>query len=403
MAGSIAGRASGGRVPRVSAAGIDGLLRPHFAALLDAAGRPRLFDAHTHIGENDPDGMRQSAGELLAGLPAPDARAVVFPMHEPDGYRAANDAVLGAAGQSGGRLVAFCRVNPRDGAVAEARRCLDAGARGIKLHPRAEGFTLAEPAVAHLVALAAERRACVLIHAGRGIPALGRDTLALSARFPGARLILAHSAISDLAWLWRELPGHPNLFVDTSWWHPGDLLALFSLVAPRHVLWASDSPYAVPSFSAILALRCALQAGLRADQLDGVMGRQLERLLDGDDPVDLGSPPGPGGALDPLLERVVAHLTGALHRAFAHADVEEPLALARLACAIGEDHPHAQLASEVLELLDGYQAFAEPPGPGRVFPDALRLLVTGLVLARTPAVALPARPAAPPPTREAAE
>ena len=387
----------------MSRAGIDALLLPHFEALLEAAGRPPLFDAHTHIGANDPDGMRQSPAELLADLPGRDARAVVFPMHEPDGYRDANDAALTAAAGSGGRLKAFCRVDPRDGALEEARRCLNAGARGIKLHPRAEGFTLAEPAVSDLVALAAERRACVLIHAGRGIPALGRDTVTLSGRFPDARLILAHSAISDLAWLWRELPDHPNVFIDTSWWHPSDLLGLFSLVAPGQVLWASDSPYGVPFHSAIVALRCAMQAGLGARQLEGVMGGQLERLLDGDDPADLGPPPGPGGALDPLLERVIAHLTGALQRAFAHADPEEPLGLARLACAIGEDHPHALVASEVLELLDGYDRLVEPPGPGRVFPDALRLLVTALVLARTPDVALPERPAAPPATREAAE
>ena len=387
----------------MSEAAVDELLRPHFDALMDAAGRPRLFDAHTHIGANDPDGMRQSAAELLAELPQPDARAIVFPMHEPDGYRAANDAVLAAAADSGGRLRAFCRVDPRDGAVAEARRCLDAGARGIKLHPRAEGFTLSEPAVAGLVALAAERRACVLIHAGRGIPALGRDTVALSGRFPDARLILAHSAISDLAWLWRELPDHPNVLVDTSWWHPSDLLALFSLVAPGQILWASDSPYGVPFSAAVLALRCGLQAGLGAEQLAAVMGGQAERLIDGSDLIDSGPAPGPGGALDPLLERVVAHLTGALQRAFAHAELEEPLGLARLACAIGEEHPHAEVASEVLELLDGYESLVESPGPGRVFPDALRLLVTALVLARTPDVALPERPAAPPATREAAE
>lgn len=387
----------------MSTAAIDGLLRPHFEALLTAADHPRLFDAHTHIGANDPDGMRQRPAELLADLPTDDARALVFPMHEPDGYRTANDAVLEAVGEADGRLRALCRVDPRDGALAEARRCLDAGARGIKLHPRAEGFTLAEPAVADLVALAGERRAAVLIHAGRGIPALGRDTVALSGRFPDARLILAHAAISDLAWLWRELPDHPNVFIDTSWWHPSDLLALFSLVAPGQVLWASDSPYGVPAFSAIVALRCALQAGLDQRQLAGVMGSQLERILDGDEPADLGGPPGPGGALDPLLERVVAHLTGALQRAFAHAEIEEPLALARLACAIGEDHPHAELASEVLELLDGYGRLVAPPAPGRVFPEALRLVVTGLVLARTPDVPLPERPQAPAATREAAE
>ena len=72
----------------------------------------------------------------------------------------------------------------------------------------------------------------VLIHAGRGIPALGRDTVAPAGEFPDARLILAHAAISDLAWLWRVMPEHPNLFIDTAWWNPADLIALFTLAPP---------------------------------------------------------------------------------------------------------------------------------------------------------------------------
>ena len=74
-------------------------------------------------------------------MTAADSRAVVFPMHEPDGYPAANDAALAAAEASGGRLYAFARIDPKTSdAAAEARRCLDAGARGLKFHPRAERF-----------------------------------------------------------------------------------------------------------------------------------------------------------------------------------------------------------------------------------------------------------------------
>ena len=83
----------------------------------------------------------------------------------------------------------------------------------------------------------------ILIHAGRGIPALGRDTLELAQRYPGAKFILAHAAVSDLAWLWRLMPENPNLFIDTSWWNPADFVALFSLVPPGQLLWASDNPY----------------------------------------------------------------------------------------------------------------------------------------------------------------
>jgi len=385
-------------------ADVDELIRPWYDALQDAAGGFSLYDAHTHVGANDPDGFRQTPEELLASLEAARARAVVFPMHEPDGYRAANDAVLAAAQAAPDRLVAFCRVNPHDGALAEATRALDAGARGIKLHPRAERFTLGVPAVRELVALAHERALPVLIHAGRGIPALGRDTVELAGAFPDARLILAHAAISDLAWLWRVMPEHPNLLVDTAWWAPSDLLALFCLAPPGAILWASDAPYGQPLPSAVLGLRPALQAGLSPEQVRAVAGGQLERVLAGEPPADLGPPPGPPTlALDPLLERVVIHLTTALGRAFVGADYAEPVALARLACAVGEEHERAVVFAHVLALLDRFEATLEPPAPGRPIPLAGRFLLAALTVARTPDVALPDLADPPAPTRERAE
>src|ERR687896_704058 len=100
------------------------------------------LDAHTHIGSNDPDGYKCTAGQLTDALRRIGARAFVFPMHEPDGYPAANDMVIDEAGRSGGRLFPFCRLDPEHDALAEAERALDRGARGIKLHPRAGRFTL---------------------------------------------------------------------------------------------------------------------------------------------------------------------------------------------------------------------------------------------------------------------
>src|SRR5215218_8211632 len=291
---------------------VEAFLRPYYDRLRDDAGGFDLFDAHTHIGANDPDGFRQTPAELMDALDGAGARGVVFPMHEPDGYAGPNDVAIQAAADSGGQLVAFCRLDPRDDAVAEATRALDAGARGIKLHPRAEQFGLDEPGVRDLVALAHERRVPVLIHAGRGIPALGRDTVALSGEFPDAKLILAHAAISDLAWLWRVLPEHPNLLIDTAWWNPSDLVALFTLAPPSQILWASDSPYGLPVMSSIIALRCARQAGLGDDAIRLVAGGQLARILDGLEPADAGPPPGRPQPLDPLLERVVTHLVAAM-------------------------------------------------------------------------------------------
>ena len=367
---------------------VDTLAMPWWRAITAEFGEIALFDAHTHLGQNDPDTYTQTPEELLAGLArAGDARAVVFPMAEPDGYRAANDFVIATAAESEGRLTAYCRVNPHDNAVAEATRALDAGAVGIKLHPRAEGFTLAEPAVADLVALADERRLPILIHAGRGIPALGRDSVELAQRYPNARLILAHAAVSDLAWLWREMPDHPNLLIDTAWWTPGDMITLFSHVPPGQILWASDSPYGQPLSSAAMHLRFAIEAGLGAEAIHSIAGGQLERLLAGQ---ELLHPPGPetgSPRLDPLLERIVDHLTTAVGVAVAGEDPAEQLALAKLACAVGEEHL-IELCTAVSELIDHASA-AFPQPEGMRFATGARIVVFALTVARTPRAPLP--------------
>jgi predicted TIM-barrel fold metal-dependent hydrolase len=363
---------------------VDEALQPWWEPIRSLLGPTRLFDAHTHVGQNDPDGLKQSVEELTAGLDRIDADAAVFPMHEPDGYPPANDAVLAAAEAHPGRLFPYCRVDPRRDAAAEAKRCFAAGARGIKLHPRAERFGLDEPAVAELAALAGEHRAPMLIHAGRGIPALGRIALELTGRNPEMRLILAHAAVSDLAWLWRELPDHPNLLIDTSWWSPGDLIALFTLVPPSQIVWASDSPYGLPLTSVVMQLRFALQAGVDERGLRCIAGEQMRRILAGEELARLDRPPGEEEPLSPGLERVVAHLTGAMGAAIYEGDHLELASLALLACDVAPEDPDRELMTEVANLMvRSAELAAEEPGDER-FPPSVRMLAAALAIARTP-------------------
>jgi predicted TIM-barrel fold metal-dependent hydrolase len=351
-----------------------------------------LLDVHTHIGSNDPDEYRSSPDELLGALELAGARAAVFPMHEPGGYGPANDMVMAEAAASGGVLTAFCRLDPEHDALAEAERCLDAGARGIKLHPRAEGFTLDHPALRGVFVLADERRLPVLVHAGRGIPALGRHAVELTGRHPGLRLILAHAGISDLSWIWRvAAEERPNLFFDSAWWTPSDLLALFSLVPPGQVLFGSDAPYATPVFSAATALRCALQAGLSEDQMRSVAGGQARRLIAGEDPLDLGPAPGAGElSNDPLLDRVYGFLVTSIGQMLRGFEPEETLQLAALACDVGDDAPQAPVCRSVLALLEARSRYEPRPGerPPR-FAPGLHLIVMAATACRTPNVRLP--------------
>jgi predicted TIM-barrel fold metal-dependent hydrolase len=375
--------------------GVDQALVDWYARERDAL-RAEVIDAHTHVGEHDPDTMRCSPAELIAHLEQAGARAVVFPLREPGGYERPNDDAIAAAAASGGRLVAFGRVDPARAPAHEARRTLDAGARGLKLHPRGEQFTLDDPRLEEVWALAHERRAPVLVHAGRGIPSLGAHAVQVATRYPGVRLILAHAGISDLAWIGRQARELPNLFFDTSWWAPADLLALFATVPAGQILFASDAPYGRTPITALEIVRVARQAGVDDDHIRLVLGGQLQRLIDGEDSVD-GHVPGGRTTIgvDALLDRVATYLTATFGTLVARGSGEELLSLARLSCAVPADAPQAAHCRAIVELLDAYEraaaaAAAHDGHPGGL-PGHFHLLVLALNIARTPDVPVPDR------------
>jgi hypothetical protein len=364
----------------------DELLVASFRGLSERLPGMRLFDSHTHLGSNDPEGWRCAPEELVGALELVGGRAAVFPLMEPDGYGTANDAVLAAAEASDGRLVPFCRLNPGLEPVRELERCLEAGARGVKLHPRAERFDLRHPGVADIFAVAAERRLPVTIHSGLGIPSLGRDALALGERFPQAPLILAHLGVTDLGWIWRHLDGHPRLFFDTAWWNPADHLALLTLVPPGRVLLGSDAPFGTPATAAIVAIRCALAVGLTPTQVEAVAGGQFERIVAGEDPLDLGPPPGPPPPRPPLVERVFTLLVAALARMLEGRSAEGLVQLARLGCQADGEDGRSGVLPDVAELLDRQQRYASVTALDGRRAAGFHLVLAAAALAATPGV-----------------
>jgi predicted TIM-barrel fold metal-dependent hydrolase len=358
----------------------------------DALGEAEWFDAHTHIGHNDPDGRKATAEEILGGLDqAGVQRAMVFAMHEPDGYSTANDAVLAAAAASGGRLVPLARIAPNDpGAVAEAQRCLAAGAAGFKLHPRSDAFGLPHPVVDEVVALAHERRAPVLFHAGRGIPHLGEAVVDLARRYHGARLILAHAGISDLGWIADDAAQLDNLFFDTAWWNVADQLQLYATIPPGRILFASDMPYGPGIFAAFCFLRVARAVGHGPKAMRSIAGGQLARIVAGEDPVDVGPAPGVHAVGERVIEaeRVVSYCSVVLQLAFRGFDPAEPIALARFACQTRRDGDVGSL----LRYVDGLLDIAQENGRAR--PDvpfaAMPATLLAMVIAGTPEVGTPA-------------
>jgi len=263
----------------------------------------RLFDAHTHLG-HDIDGMVGRYDELMSLLDRYRfAGAFMFCLDEHDrepAFTVPNDRTLAHAERSEGRLLPFVRLDLTAQPLDEAHRCLDLGARGIKLHPRAQAFALSDERLQPIFALAVERDVPILIHGGRGLPPIAEDLEALVKRNEGVRLIVAHAGIADMAALAGRLGGIPGVFFDTSVWSGLDLLDLYRQVAPEQVMYASDYPYGRQPNSLLVSVRTAKLAGFDDKQVRLMLGGSVRRMIEGEELEPLSAPKGPSSLVQPL-------------------------------------------------------------------------------------------------------
>jgi predicted TIM-barrel fold metal-dependent hydrolase len=300
----------------------DSLYASALAPFLAEAQRLRpaqteVIDAHTHLGL-DEDGRSLTLAQLLSQLDLAEAhRACVFPLHDPErkpSYSVPNDRVLAWAAESEGRLVPFSRLDPAEDPLAEAERCLAAGARGIKLHPRAQDFDFDGHEMGEVFKLAETAAVPILIHAGRGLPPLADGLVELALRHPAVVLILAHGAICDQGILTTRLADHPGVLYDISCFFPLDVIELFARAPAERIVFASDPPYGLPATSLYMALRVAAHARLDEASIRAVLGGTMAALLDGHG-LPASSPPRRGPSIE---------LYGRLARVYGYASLVGP-------------------------------------------------------------------------------
>jgi predicted TIM-barrel fold metal-dependent hydrolase len=313
-----------------------------------------IFDAHTHLG-TDIDSMVGRYDELEELMDRYGiSRANVFCLDEPDrepGFRAPNDRTLAFAERAHGRLIPYVRLDLTEAPIEEAERCLDLGARGIKLHPRAQKFLLDDERLAPVFAIAAERRVPILIHGGRGLPPIADSLNRLVDAYPEAQLIIAHAGIADLTGLAGCFAGKAGVFFDTSVWSPIDLLSFFRLVPPEQILYASDYPYGQQPGSLFIALRTARSAGLTEQQIVEILAGNANRIANGEPPHEPSEPQGAEVLAQPMtLARVHQYLSMAMPMLFIrHQDSFGALGLALN--ATNERNGHEPELAQIHELL----------------------------------------------------
>jgi predicted TIM-barrel fold metal-dependent hydrolase len=314
-----------------------------------------IFDAHVHLG-HDIDGMTGVYEDLERinehyGI----SRCFMFCMDEVDrhpAFRAANDRSLAYAERSGGRFIPFVRLDLSEEPIEEAVRCLDLGARGIKLHPRAQKFLLNDERLAPVFKLAAERNVPILIHGGRGLPPIADHLRRLVDSNPGAQLIIAHAGIADLGALAAAFGGMAGVYFDTSVWSPIDLLSLYHLVSPEQVVYASDYPYGQQPSSLLIAVRTARLAGFGDKEMRAMLAGTANRIADGEPPLESSAPIGSTTFSQPMaFARIHQYLSMATPLLWTRqADTIGVLGLALNACDDRDGHQEAQ--DRIRELIE---------------------------------------------------
>ena len=104
-----------------------------------------------------------------------------------------------------------------------------------------------------------------------------------------------------MANLTSRFSGLPGVFFDTSTWSPIDLLDFYRQMPPEQIVYASDYPYGRQPNSLALALRTARLAEFDEEQLRDLLGRNAQRIADGEPALTPSQPKGGDTLTQPTI------------------------------------------------------------------------------------------------------
>lgn len=260
--------------------------------MLDIAGiiaRPKV-DVHAHVFHGPKEvavsdrlvasADRLGITELWCSSPVTGGRLCSI-----EEVRLNNDTILRAMERHPGRIKGYCFLIPGHykAALAEAKRCLDAGMIGIKLYNQ---YKIQDPAVWPVIELAIEYGVTVLEHAGyvvgpehraaQPLTSHGADFTEVSQRYPEATLLHAHiGGGGDWEWTIRAMrDASPNVVCDVSGSNldTGQVELAVRVLGAHRVLFGTDGTMEG-------SLGKVLGAELTEEERELILRKNAERLL----------------------------------------------------------------------------------------------------------------------------
>ena len=208
--------------------------------------------------------------------------SVVFPGRLPTDPRSINAELL-AVLRGDDRLLPGCLINPTQGppAVDELRRCVDAGARSMKLMAAAHGYRLNGTAPDGVMAAAADLGLPVTIHSGSEVSGCSPAFIgALAGRHPEVTIIMDHMGYRE--WLGLAVDAasaNPRIYLGTTLIAAAEPISIKRIiqdgrVGAGRIVFGSNAPSGV----AVNGVRGIRGLGLDAADEAAVLGGNLAAI-----------------------------------------------------------------------------------------------------------------------------
>ncbi|MBQ4153027.1 MAG: amidohydrolase family protein [Oscillospiraceae bacterium] len=186
----------------------------------------------------------------------------------------------------GGNVISFAAIHPlSEDALYELDRAMDAGLKGVKLHPEYQGFFIDDPTVYPFYEACAKRGIVMLFHAGydcaypdsrRGYP--DRSSKVVK-DFSGAKIVLAHlgNCLDNQETL-EQLCGldcYLDLAICYKTMSDEKIKAVIKAHSADKILYGTDFPWSNPRKTVEMIERL----GLSEQEKENIYHRNAEKLL----------------------------------------------------------------------------------------------------------------------------
>lgn len=201
----------------------------------------------------------------------------------PKQQKKANDFVIE---HNGGNVISFAAIHPlAEDALYELDRAVDAGLKGVKLHPEYQGFNIDDPTVYPFYETCAKKGIILLFHAGydvaypnsrRGYP--DRSSKVVK-DFAGAKIVLAHLGnCTDNQEALEYLCGldcYLDLAICYRTMSEEKIKAVIKAHSADKILYGTDFPWSNP----VKTLETINRLGLSEEEKEKICHRNAEKLL----------------------------------------------------------------------------------------------------------------------------